>query len=112
MPFKTLLFWGSNWLRSLSFQEDECDMPESCENWLGLVNICAYFARQIPEIYYVQPYSVAFNAPWELWNPFGKTVLSKSSSMSYIIPAGQIISILLLIPWIIVLLCYQQPNYW
>ena len=33
-------------------------MPETCENWLGLVNNYIYFARQTREIYQVLPYSV------------------------------------------------------
>ena len=38
-------------------------MPETCENWLGLVNICIYYACQTHEIYQVLPYSVDFKAP-------------------------------------------------
>ena len=49
-------------------------MPETGENWLGLVNSCVYFSR---EIYKVLPYSIDFKAPVELWNPLGKTVLNK-----------------------------------
>ena len=26
-------------------------MPKSCENWLGLVNSCIYYAHQTREIY-------------------------------------------------------------
>ena len=26
-------------------------MPKTCENWLGLVNICIYYAHQTREIY-------------------------------------------------------------
>ena len=40
-------------------------MPESCENWLGLVNSCIYYALQTQEIYEVLPYSVDFKAPVE-----------------------------------------------
>ena len=47
-------------------------MPETCENWLGLVNICVRYAGQIREIYQVLPYSVDFKAPGKLWNPFSK----------------------------------------
>ena len=38
-------------------------MPKTCENWLGLVNSCIYYAHQTPEIYQVLPYSVDFKAP-------------------------------------------------
>ena len=51
-------------------------MPETCENWLDLVNSCVYYAC---EIYQVPPYSVDFKAPRELWNPMSKTVLGKWS---------------------------------
>ena len=54
-------------------------MPETCEIWLGLVNSCTYYAHQTHEIYLVLPYSVGFKAPGELWNPLGKTALSKYS---------------------------------
>ena len=39
-------------------------MPENCENWLSLVNICIYSACQTHEIYQVVPYSVDFKADW------------------------------------------------
>ena len=32
-------------------------MPETCENWLRLVNSCISIARQTREIYQVLPYS-------------------------------------------------------
>ena len=53
-------------------------MPETCENWLGLVNSCVYYVRQSEthEIYQVLLYSVDFKAPQELWNQQSKTVLS------------------------------------
>ena len=54
-------------------------MPETCENWLGLVNSCIYYVCQTHEIYQVVPYSVDFKAPGELWNPLSKTVCSKYS---------------------------------
>ena len=38
-------------------------MPETCENWLSLVNSCVYDARQTHEIYQVLLYSVDFRAP-------------------------------------------------
>ena len=49
-------------------------MPETCKNWLGLVNGCVYYARQTREIYQV-PYSVDFKAHGETRNPLSKTVL-------------------------------------
>ena len=52
-------------------------MPETCENWLGFVNSCIYYARQTHKIYHVLPYSVDFKAPGELWNPLSKAVLSR-----------------------------------
>ena len=42
-------------------------MPETCENWLSLVNNCVYYAHQTHVIYQLLPYSVDFKAPWELW---------------------------------------------
>ena len=50
-------------------------MPETCENWLGLVYSCVYYARYTRKIYQVLPYSVDFKPPGELWNPPYKTVL-------------------------------------
>ena len=47
-------------------------MPETCENWLGLVHSWVYYARQTPKIDQVLPYSVDFRAPDELWNPLSK----------------------------------------
>ena len=43
-------------------------MPGTCENLLGLVNSCVYYARQIKQIYQVLPYSVDVNAPREIRN--------------------------------------------
>ena len=40
-------------------------MPETYENWLGLVNNCVYYARQCRVIYREMPYSVNFKAPRE-----------------------------------------------
>ena len=57
-------------------------MPETCENWLGLVNSRVYNARQTREIYLVLPFSVDFKTPRELWNPPSKTVYSKYRSIS------------------------------
>ena len=54
-------------------------MPETNKNWLGPVNSCVYYAYHTGEIYLVLPYSMAFKAPGELWNPMSKTVLSKYS---------------------------------
>ena len=52
-------------------------MPETCENWLGVVNNYIYYACQTSKIYQVLPYSVDFKVHRELWNPLNKTVLSK-----------------------------------
>ena len=38
-------------------------MSKICENWLGLVDSCIYYACQTCEIYQVLPYSVDFKAP-------------------------------------------------
>ena len=38
-------------------------MSETCENWLGFVNSCIYYACQTHEIYQVLPYSLDFKAP-------------------------------------------------
>ena len=54
-------------------------MPETCENWPGLVNSCIYYAHQTHEIYQVLPSSVDFKAPMELWNLMSNTVLNKCS---------------------------------
>ena len=51
-------------------------MPDTCENWLGLVNSCVYYAHQTHEIYQILPYSVDFKAREELWNPLSETVFS------------------------------------
>ena len=42
-------------------------MPETCENWLDLLNICIYYVQQTREIYQVLPYSVDFKAPVVLY---------------------------------------------
>ena len=47
-------------------------MPETCENWLCLVNSCVYYAHQAYEIYEV----LHDKFPRELWNPLGKAVLT------------------------------------
>ena len=57
-------------------------MCETCKNWLGLVNSCVYYARQIREIYQVLSYSVDPKAPRELWSPLSKAVLCKYSFVS------------------------------
>ena len=49
-------------------------MPETNENWLGLVNNYIYYACQTSEIYQVLPNSVDFKAPGELWNPLSKKI--------------------------------------
>ena len=51
-------------------------------NWLGLVILCIYYARQTHEICQVLPYLVDFKAPGELWNPLSKTVVSICMSIS------------------------------
>ena len=50
-------------------------MPETCENWLGFVNVNSYvyYIRQTRESLQVLPYSV---------NPLSKTVLSNWSFIS------------------------------
>ena len=54
-------------------------MPETCENYLGLVNRCVKYAHQTRKICQVLPYSMDFEAPGELWNPLSKTAFSKCS---------------------------------
>ena len=49
-------------------------MPETCENWLGLVKSYVYYARHRRRFYQVLPYAVDLKAPRELWNPLSKTV--------------------------------------
>ena len=53
-------------------------MPETCENWLRLVD-GIYSAQQTREIYQVLPHSVDFKAPGELWNRLSNTVLREYS---------------------------------
>ena len=57
-------------------------MPETCEDWLGLVYSFVYSARQTCAINQVLPYTVDFDSPKELWNPLGKTVLGEYSFIS------------------------------
>ena len=52
-------------------------MPETCENWLGVVKSCVHYAYQTLEIYQALPNSVDFKAPEALWNSLSKTVLIK-----------------------------------
>ena len=54
-------------------------MPKNCENWLGFLNCCVYYARKTREINKILIYSVDSKAPAELWNPMSKTILSKCS---------------------------------
>ena len=54
-------------------------MPETWENWLGLVNSCIYYPRQTREKDQALPYSVDSKAPGEHWNPLSKTVPCKCS---------------------------------
>ena len=37
-------------------------MPETCENWFGLVNSCIYYARQTRDLHQVLLYSADFKA--------------------------------------------------
>ena len=37
-------------------------MPETGENWFGLINSCIYYAHQTREIYQALPYSSDFKA--------------------------------------------------
>ena len=39
-------------------------MPQTCENWLGLVNSYIYYAHETHEVSQVLPYSVDFRAHW------------------------------------------------
>ena len=48
-------------------------MPETCDNWLGLVQSCVYYAHQTREIYQVLSYSVDF------WNILSEIMLRKCS---------------------------------
>ena len=54
-------------------------MPETCNNGLGLVNSCVYYAHQTREINQALPHSVDFKASVELWNPLSKIALHKCS---------------------------------
>ena len=49
-------------------------MPETCENWPGLVNSVFYYAHQTREFYQVLPYSVDVKAPQEIWNPLSNDI--------------------------------------
>ena len=53
--------------------------PDTCENWLGLVKSCVYYAHQTHEIYQLLLFPVDFKARGELWNLLNKTVHSKCS---------------------------------
>ena len=48
------------------FHTEGFQPPENCENWLGLVNSCVYYACQTHEFYQVLPYSMDLKAPGEL----------------------------------------------
>ena len=56
-------------------------MPNTCENWLDLVNSYNYYAHQTPKIYQVLQYSVDFKArnifP-SFWHCNNKTTPSSS----------------------------------
>ena len=51
--------FGENWpcYNSSALQKLGFAMPETCENWLCLVNSCIYYVYQTCEIYQVLPYS-------------------------------------------------------
>ena len=51
-------------------------MPDTFENWLGLVNSWFYRVHHTREIYQALPNLVDFKAPMGLWNPLSKTILS------------------------------------
>ena len=70
-------------------------MPETCENWLSLVNSCVYLSHRTRDISQVLPYSVHSKAPGELWQPLGKAVLGKCSFMSIFFPVLETESVLL-----------------
>ena len=42
-------------------------MPETCEIWLGLVNICFYYDHKIFKIYHLKSCSVDVKAHNKLW---------------------------------------------
>ena len=44
-------------------------MPDTSENFLGLVSSCFYYAHKTRDIYQILPYSVDFKAPRKVWNP-------------------------------------------
>ena len=46
-------------------------MPETWENWLGIVYSCVYYIRQIRVIYHVLSNSGDFKYSEEFWNPLG-----------------------------------------
>ena len=54
-------------------------MPGTCENWLGLVNSCVYYARRTREIYQTQSYSVDFKAPREFLIYWVKQYLERAN---------------------------------
>ena len=51
-------------------------MPETCENWIGIVISCVCFARQTRD-----PGNALLDlkAPGKPWNPLSETVLSECS---------------------------------
>ena len=54
-------------------------MPRDLWKLSRYCNSCIYYAHQTSKIYQVLPYSVDFKAPWVLWNPLSKAVLSDCS---------------------------------
>ena len=67
------------WITLSSVTLGQFFMPQTCENWLGFVNSCVYYARQTREIYHVLPYPMDAKALRELWNLLNKIVLGKCS---------------------------------
>ena len=65
-------------------------MPETCQNWLGLINIHIYNGHQTREIYQVLSNPVDFKDPreLELWNPLSQTARSRCSFIWNIRPGN------------------------
>ena len=79
------IFWNLHGMYSTLNQMAWCQcynlwqfaMPETCENWLGLVNSYIDYAHQTHKIYQVMSNSLDFKAPGEHWNPLSKMLLCK-----------------------------------
>ena len=61
-------------------------LPGTCDNWLGLVNNCVYYARSAPEIHQPMPFSVDFKAPWDPWNQMIRQWLVNAVSLRIKVP--------------------------